>query len=157
MLEVAPGVELRVARQAVLRRVETLGADAYKPLRRGRHQRRLGGHRSRATIRSRPALTWPRPPIRPERNATQALAPPGVHRGGRDRRPGGDAHLRQQPGLGLDLQGGVSVVLEAHLEARAATPWGQSVEIIRDQVDALGVAEPEITARATPSSCSCRG
>jgi preprotein translocase subunit YajC len=29
LLEVAPGVELRVARQAVLRRVETLDADAY--------------------------------------------------------------------------------------------------------------------------------
>jgi preprotein translocase subunit YajC len=30
-LEVAPGVELRVARQAVLRRVETVGADADAP------------------------------------------------------------------------------------------------------------------------------
>jgi preprotein translocase subunit YajC len=29
LLEVAPGVELRVARQAVLRRVETVDADAY--------------------------------------------------------------------------------------------------------------------------------
>jgi preprotein translocase subunit YajC len=31
LLEVAPGVELRVARQAVLRRVETVDADALPP------------------------------------------------------------------------------------------------------------------------------
>jgi preprotein translocase subunit SecD len=48
------------------------------------------------------------------------------------------------PELGLDLQGGVSVVLEPTSKA-SSDALGQSVEIIRDRVDALGVAEPEIT------------
>ena len=48
------------------------------------------------------------------------------------------------PELGLDLQGGVSVVLEPTSNA-SNDALGQSVEIIRDRVDALGVAEPEIT------------
>ena len=49
-----------------------------------------------------------------------------------------------KPLLGLDLQGGVSVVLQP---TAAATDEGlnQSVEIIRSRVDALGVAEPEIS------------
>jgi preprotein translocase subunit SecD len=48
------------------------------------------------------------------------------------------------PQLGLDLQGGASVVLEP----REDVPQGvldQAIEIIRNRVDALGVAEPEIT------------
>ena len=54
--------------------------------------------------------------------------------------------------LGLDLQGGVEVVL------RAVPPKGQSVsdenmdlavEVIRNRVDALGVAEPEIRRQGT--------
>jgi preprotein translocase subunit SecD len=48
------------------------------------------------------------------------------------------------PELGLDLQGGVSVVLEPTSDA-SSDALGQAVEIIRDRVDALGVAEPEIT------------
>ena len=48
------------------------------------------------------------------------------------------------PELGLDLQGGVSVVLEPTSEA-SGDALGQSVDIIRDRVDALGVAEPDIT------------
>ena len=48
------------------------------------------------------------------------------------------------PELGLDLQGGVSVVLEPTSEA-SSDALSQSVAIIRDRVDALGVAEPEIT------------
>src|SRR4029453_8023996 len=48
------------------------------------------------------------------------------------------------PELGLDLQGGVSVVLEPTSQT-SGDALGQSVEIIRDRVDALGVAEPEIT------------
>jgi preprotein translocase subunit SecD len=48
------------------------------------------------------------------------------------------------PELGLDLQGGVSVVLEPTSKA-SSDALGQSVQIIRDRVDALGVAEPEIT------------
>jgi len=48
------------------------------------------------------------------------------------------------PQLGLDLQGGASVVLQP----REKVPQGvldQAIEIIRNRVDALGVAEPEIT------------
>jgi preprotein translocase subunit SecD len=48
------------------------------------------------------------------------------------------------PELGLDLQGGVSVVLEPTSQT-SGDALGQSVDIIRDRVDALGVAEPEIT------------
>jgi len=47
------------------------------------------------------------------------------------------------PQLGLDLQGGASVVLQP----REQVPQGvldQAIEIIRNRVDALGVAEPEI-------------
>ena len=49
----------------------------------------------------------------------------------------------QSPQLGLDLQGGASVVLQP----REQVPQGvldQAIEIIRNRVDALGVAEPEI-------------
>lgn len=48
------------------------------------------------------------------------------------------------PQLGLDLQGGVSVVLEPVEDANAGA-LSQSIEIIRQRVDALGVAEPEIS------------
>jgi preprotein translocase subunit SecD len=48
------------------------------------------------------------------------------------------------PELGLDLQGGVSVVLEPTSKA-SDDALSQSLEIIRDRVDALGVAEPDIT------------
>ena len=50
----------------------------------------------------------------------------------------------RSPQLGLDLQGGASVVLQP----REEVPQGvldQAIEIIRNRVDALGVAEPEIT------------
>lgn len=49
-----------------------------------------------------------------------------------------------RPLLGLDLQGGASVVLQPP----EGTPGGtidQSIEIIRNRVDALGVAEPDIS------------
>ena len=48
------------------------------------------------------------------------------------------------PLLGLDLQGGVSVVLEPTEDADDDA-MDQAVEIIRQRVDGLGVAEPEIT------------
>ena len=48
------------------------------------------------------------------------------------------------PLLGLDLQGGVSVVLEPTSDA-SGEALDQSVDIIRSRVDALGIAEPEIT------------
>ena len=51
-----------------------------------------------------------------------------------------------EPLLGLDLQGGASVVLEP---TRAAEPdeLDVAVEIIRNRVDGLGVAEPEISTQ----------
>jgi preprotein translocase subunit SecD len=49
-----------------------------------------------------------------------------------------------QPLLGLDLQGGVSVVLQPTTDADDEA-LSQTVEIIRSRVDALGVAEPEIS------------
>jgi preprotein translocase subunit SecD len=49
-----------------------------------------------------------------------------------------------EPLLGLDLQGGVSVVLEPTEEADDEA-LGQAIEIIRQRVDGIGVAEPEIT------------
>ncbi len=48
------------------------------------------------------------------------------------------------PLLGLDLQGGVSVVLEPVEEADSEA-IGQAIEIIRQRVDGIGVAEPEIS------------
>ena len=48
------------------------------------------------------------------------------------------------PQLGLDLQGGISVVLQPREEAPSAV-IDQAIEIIRSRVDALGVAEPEIS------------
>ena len=48
-----------------------------------------------------------------------------------------------KPLLGLDLQGGVSVVLQPKGEADSEA-IGQAIQIIRQRVDAIGVAEPEI-------------
>jgi preprotein translocase subunit SecD len=49
-----------------------------------------------------------------------------------------------QPLLGLDLQGGVSVVLKPVSDVTDET-LEQAISIIRQRIDALGVAEPEIT------------
>ncbi len=54
----------------------------------------------------------------------------------------------KSPQLGLDLQGGISVVLQP----RTSTPEGvldQAIEIIRSRVDALGVAEPDISRQGS--------
>ncbi|MBW3668897.1 MAG: protein translocase subunit SecD [Actinobacteria bacterium] len=48
------------------------------------------------------------------------------------------------PELGLDLQGGTSVVLEPKEQVDSGV-LNQSIEIIRNRVDALGVAEPDIS------------
>jgi preprotein translocase subunit SecD len=48
------------------------------------------------------------------------------------------------PELGLDLQGGVSVVLSPTKSA-SGEQLDEAVDIIRQRVDALGVAEPDIT------------
>src|SRR3954451_2034473 len=52
--------------------------------------------------------------------------------------------LGYKPKLGLDLQGGASVTLlpEGNVSSDSLS---QAVQIIRQRVDALGVAEPEIT------------
>src|SRR5262245_8713074 len=47
------------------------------------------------------------------------------------------------PALGLDLQGGASVVFQATGDA-TDQQLSDAQEIIRSRVDALGVAEPEI-------------
>lgn len=47
------------------------------------------------------------------------------------------------PQLGLDLQGGVSVVLQP-TKATSDEALNQTIEVIRSRVDALGVAEPDI-------------
>ena len=49
----------------------------------------------------------------------------------------------RSPELGLDLQGGVSVVLQPTKDADDEA-LSQTISIIRERVDALGVAEPEI-------------
>jgi preprotein translocase subunit SecD len=48
-----------------------------------------------------------------------------------------------RPELGLDLQGGASVVLQPP-DGTPSDALDQAIEIIRSRVDALGVAEPEI-------------
>ena len=55
--------------------------------------------------------------------------------------------LHRSPRLGLDLQGGLEVVLRAKPEADRPlrkTDMDRSLEIIRNRVDKLGVAEPTI-------------
>jgi preprotein translocase subunit SecD len=50
------------------------------------------------------------------------------------------------PQLGLDLQGGISVVLAPKAGAKVKSDaLGQAVNIIRNRVDSLGVAEPEVS------------
>jgi preprotein translocase subunit SecD len=53
-----------------------------------------------------------------------------------------------KPLLGLDLQGGVSVVLQPKGQADNDT-INEAIAIIRQRVDALGVAEPEITRQGS--------
>jgi len=50
------------------------------------------------------------------------------------------------PQLGLDLQGGAAVVLRPERKVPKAV-LNQSIKIIRSRVDALGVAEPEISSQ----------
>ena len=55
------------------------------------------------------------------------------------------------PKLALDLEGGTQVVLEAQLSEGAANPsaeqMSQAAAIVRQRVDASGVAEAEITTQ----------
>ncbi len=54
------------------------------------------------------------------------------------------------PSLGLDLQGGTSVVLEPKGEV-AADVLDRTIGIIRSRVDSLGVAEPDISRQGSRS------
>ena len=49
-----------------------------------------------------------------------------------------------RPALGLDLQGGISVTQEPKDDNPNSAALDLAVERIRDRVDSLGVAEPEI-------------
>ncbi|MGH9179120.1 MAG: protein translocase subunit SecD [Acidimicrobiales bacterium] len=53
-----------------------------------------------------------------------------------------------EPQLGLDLQGGASVVLRPVKEASSGA-LDQAIEIIRNRVDGLGVAEPDISRQGS--------
>ncbi|MDQ3962616.1 MAG: protein translocase subunit SecD [Actinomycetota bacterium] len=53
------------------------------------------------------------------------------------------------PRLGLDLEGGTSVILTARGEEIREDVLQQTVEIIRQRIDALGVAEPEVSIAGT--------
>src|SRR5262249_53411774 len=61
-----------------------------------------------------------------------------------------------RPVLGLDLRGGVSVVL--HPDRKVASgQLNQAVNIIRNRVDALGVAEPDINTQGSDIVISLPG
>ena len=60
------------------------------------------------------------------------------------------------PLLGLDLEGGVSVVLQPKNKVDSGV-LNQSIGIIRNRVDALGVAEPEITRQGSSIIVSLPG
>jgi len=60
------------------------------------------------------------------------------------------------PQLGLDLQGGASIVLQPHTKVDSGV-LDQAIEIIRNRVDALGVAEPEINRQGTSIIVSLPG
>lgn len=60
------------------------------------------------------------------------------------------------PKLGLDLEGGFSVTLQP-LEEAADEALDQAIEVIRSRVDALGVAEPEITRQGSTIEVSLPG
>jgi preprotein translocase subunit SecD len=54
-----------------------------------------------------------------------------------------------RPQLGLDLQGGASVVLRPPSDVGDPEVLDQAIEVIRSRVDALGVAEPDITRQGS--------
>src|SRR3954462_2034261 len=60
------------------------------------------------------------------------------------------------PVLGLDLRGGVSVVLQPDRKVDGGQ-LNEAVNIIRNRVDALGVAEPDITAQGSKIVISLPG
>ena len=61
---------------------------------------------------------------------------------------GGTLAAGNTPQLGLDLKGGVSVVLKPTTATEAGT-LDQAITIIRNRIDSLGVAEPEISRQGS--------
>lgn len=60
--------------------------------------------------------------------------------------------FNKKPGLGLDLAGGVSIVLDPYKDGKPTEnvtkdQQDQVIKILRNRVDALGVAEPEISTQ----------
>ncbi len=64
-----------------------------------------------------------------------------------------------EPLLGIDLQGGISVLYQPAEDAGEPTEEAldQAVDIIRNRVDAIGVAEPEIARQGSNISVSLPG
>ncbi len=58
---------------------------------------------------------------------------------------GGVIAAGASPKLGLDLEGGISVILQATGEEVRPDVLNETVNLIRDRIDALGVAEPEVS------------
>ncbi|MGH9225581.1 MAG: protein translocase subunit SecD [Acidimicrobiales bacterium] len=61
---------------------------------------------------------------------------------------GATALSGNSPQLGLDLQGGIAVVLQPRNQVPESV-LDQAIEIIRSRVDALGVAEPDISRQGS--------
>jgi preprotein translocase subunit SecD len=61
-----------------------------------------------------------------------------------------------QPILGLDLQGGISVVLEPVGDPKSGT-IDVAIDLIRERIDGLGIAEPEITRQGNNIVCDLPG
>ncbi|HEX2701608.1 MAG TPA: protein translocase subunit SecD [Acidimicrobiales bacterium] len=61
---------------------------------------------------------------------------------------GGTLAAGYSPQLGLDLQGGASVVLRPQKKTSSGA-LNQAIQIIRNRVDGLGVAEPEISRQGS--------
>jgi preprotein translocase subunit SecD len=62
----------------------------------------------------------------------------------------------QRPQLGLDLQGGLSVVLFP-VKGSDLTTLDTAVQIIRNRVDGLGIAEPEVSRQGREISVDLPG
>ena len=134
ILEVADGVELRIARGAIARRLvartnpivdldEPEPIDEAELVDRGR-RRRPGGR-----------------PVK-RRGAGSARSSSSSSRSSRSART---LAASNSPQLGLDLQGGVLGRARRPRATRPSDSIDKAKEIIRQRVDGLGVAEPEIT------------
>ena len=148
-LEIAENVEIRIAKAAVL--------EADPPGHR-RQRRDAPTPRRRPGRRARTARRPSSPTTRPPRSRRRAPRPSSAE-------PMNTRSLwasligivavailglvltfavGNTPALGLDLQGGASVVLQPK-EGSDSTAIDTAIDIIRNRVDGLGVAEPEIT------------